>query len=674
MKSCNVKFAFLMLISIGAMSIGCSNDMALPPVNDLPTPGDGIWRSLGPYGIDVSALAVAPTDPMLLFAASDEGDVYKSDDAGMSWEKVAVLGTAVRTLVFHPTNSETVYVGTDLFGVQRTVDGGETWTVTSNGLVFDPFVYALAVHPSDPTAIYAGTFKSLGTGGVYKSTDGGLNWQASREGMTDGFVLSVAIDPNQPNIVYAGTFNGTDALYKSTDAGANWTAINNGLGRNDIFVIAINPQQSDVLYVATGGSGIYKSTDGGSSWRAMNSGLTTLDVRALILDPQSPETLYSSGASGVFETTNGGQSWTPMSSGLSNLVIVKLARDSINPDMIYAGATGVASSQSRGSFMGGVFKTTPGGQSWSFSSGGMRSADVRAIVIDPGNPSVIYAGTFGRGVMRSSDGGESWNSAFEGINVGLDDPQILDLDLDPSISGTLVAATFANGIYKSSNRGINWRNVWQGGRAQTLIRDPGNPHVLYAATLTGILKSTDRGDNWLPTTFDKGGIFALVVNPADPSTIYAAVNAAEPEGGVYKSTDAGASWVKRSNGITNPLVRALAISPQDENILYAGTLRSKRPASPPHFFRTTDGGENWEKASDLEFESFALLIDPQQPDVIYSANLGSGAIKSTDGGVTWTEANDGLLNPRLLALEFDPTDPNIIYAGSVGDGIFRVRF
>ncbi|MCI0698443.1 hypothetical protein L0337_41400 [candidate division KSB1 bacterium] len=673
-KCCNPIFAFLILICVWVKTSGCSHKLPLPPPINTSTPGDGIWRAIGPFGVDVTTIAVAPADPNLLFTATTMGDIYRSDNAGTSWERVATLGTTVRTLNFHQIDPRIVYAGVDLFGVQKTIDGGETWTATGTGLEFDPFVYALAIHPADPNIIFAGTFKSIGTGGVYKSTNGGSNWQASRVGMADEFVLSVAINPNQPNILYAGTFNGRDVLYKSINSGESWTPSNNGLSRTTVFAIVIHPQQSETMYVATG-NGIYQSTDGGANWRAMNNGLTNLDVRALIMPPQSPEVLYASGASGIFKTTDGGQSWAPMNSNLFNRVIVKLAVDSANPETVYAGAIGVSNAQSRGSFMGGVFKTTSGGQNWSSASEGLLSADVRAIAIEPRNTFAIYAGTFERGVMSSANGGKDWVSAFEGINLGLDDPRILDLDVDPRAPGTLVAATLAGGIYKSIDGGISWRNVWRSGRVQILARVPANPDILYAAAFSsGVLKSTDGGESWGPTTFDKPGIFALVVDPLAPTTLYAGVNAAEPEGGVYKSTDGGASWQKSSTGMTNPLVRSLAINPQDPKILYAGTLNSRRPPVPPQLFKTTNGGESWEKATELEFEFFVLLVNPRQPEMIYGANLGNGVIKSVDGGGTWSEVKEGLLNPRILALEFDPTDSNILYAGSVGDGIFRVRF
>ncbi|MCI0698431.1 hypothetical protein L0337_41340 [candidate division KSB1 bacterium] len=673
-KCCNLVFAFLILIVVWVKTTGCSHELPLPPPIDTSMPGDGIWRSIGPFGVDVTAVAVAPANPNILFTATTMGNVYRSDNAGMSWERAATLGTTVRTLSFHPTDPRIVYAGLDLLGVQKTSDGGETWTATGTGLESDPFVYALAIHPADPNIIFAGTFRSIGTGGVYKSTNGGSNWQTSRVGMADEFVLSVAINPNQPNIVYAGTFSGSDVLYKSTNGGESWTPSNNGLSRTAVFAIVIHPQQSETLYVATS-SGIYKSTDGGANWRAMNNGLTNLDVRALIMPPQSPEVLYASGASGIFKTTDGGQSWALMNSGLSNRVIVKLAMNSANPGTVYAGALGASNAQNRGSFMGGVFKTTSGGQTWSPASKGLLSADVRAIAIPPGNSSVIYAGIFERGVVSSADGGENWNGAVEGINVGLDDPRILDLDVDPRMPGTLVAATLAGGIYKSSNSGLNWRKVWLGGRTQTLARDPQNSDILYAGTFNaGVLKSTDGGESWMPTTFDKGIISTLVVNPLDPAIVYVAVTAGEPEGGVYKSTDRGASWQKSSTGLTNPLVRSLVINPQAPSVLYAGTLNSRRPPIPPQLFRTTDGGESWEKASEIEFEFFILLINPRQPEVVYGANLGNGVLKSVDGGANWAEIKEGLLNPRILALKFDPTDSNILYAGSVGDGIFRVRF
>lgn len=659
---------FLLLIS------GCARKQPAEPSDGGAAQGDGVWRSIGPFGMDVSALTMAPDDALLLFAATDMGNLFESVDGGASWQKIAALGTAIRDVIFDPRSSQTVYVGLDLFGVQKSIDGGVSWGASGSGLQFDPFVYDLVFHPGNPDILYAATFKSIGTGGVYISRDAGKTWQLSSNGIRDEFVLSLGVVPADPNLMYAGTFSGTDAIYKSTDAGANWSVTNNGLGRKDVFAIVIHPLQPEIVYLATS-TGIYRSTNGGLSWRPKNSGLTSLDVRALVMDPRNPLVLYASGGLGIFKSTDGGESWMVVNSGLTNRAVVKLVVDPTNSNVVYGGAVGVAGAGSRGSFLGGVFKSTSAGEAWASASRGLLSQDVRAIAIVADNPDIIYAGTFGRGVFRSDDGGSSWNSMAERYNVGLDDPQILDLDIDPRQGNTVLAATFEAGIFRTDDGGKNWRSLWRGGRVQTIARDPKNPDVLFAASFQdGMLKSSDGGQSWVTTDFDKTNVFAIAIDPHTPSTIYAGVNESPPAGGVFKSLDGGLTWEHVSAGMTNTRVRALAIHPENPQIVYAGTLRDRTTSVPPILFRSEDGGKSWKPYTEEDLEAFVLLINPENPDILYSASLGEGVSVSRDGGRSWSKVNEGLFNPRLLALEFDPLNANRLYAGSVGDAIFRVQF
>lgn len=415
------------------------------------------------------------------------------------------------------------------------------------------------------------------------------------------------------------------------------------------------------------------SSNGGVNWQQVNTGLGRLDVRALVIDPLNPATLYASGAAGIFKTTNGGQNWQASNNSLTNSVIVKLAIDPSQPDRVYAGAVGTSNVGGRGSFLGGIFVSDNGGNSWQFSSVGLASRDVRAIAIDPQDPFLIYAGTFGRGLFQSTDGGLTWNSAVESINLGLDNPQVLDIEIDPDDNRSLVVATFTGGIYKTDDAGTNWRNVRRGGRFQEIVRDPVSTNILYATAFAeGVLKSTDNGDTWTQTTFSIQRTFPMAIDPVNPSTIYVGVNFPEPDGGVYKSTDGGATWDKKSTGITNSLIRALAVDPQNPDVLFAGSLRTS--SVPPGIFKTTDGGENWQKVqTSFEFEPFVILIHPMNSNEIYSSNL-EGILKSPDGGVSWQLINDGLISTAVLAMAFDPTDPNIVYAGTRGDAVFRVGF
>ena len=141
--------------------------------------------------------------------------------------------------------------------------GVNTWTThgPEGGII-----YALAIDPSSPATLYAGTDSN----GVYKSVNGGASWTAVNAGLTNTTVLALAVDPSAPAKIYAGTFGGA---FKSIDGGGSWTTINAGLAGTNVDALAIDPSNPATIYAGSGG-GVSKSVNGGQSWTAMNAGLT----------------------------------------------------------------------------------------------------------------------------------------------------------------------------------------------------------------------------------------------------------------------------------------------------------------------------------------------------------------------------------------------------------------
>jgi murein DD-endopeptidase MepM/ murein hydrolase activator NlpD len=311
-------------------------------------------------------------------------------------------------------------------------------------------------------------------------------------GPPGGNVWSLAIDPSNPATLYAGTVGG---VFKSTNGGSSWTATNSS--PTNVNALTIDPLTPDTLYAGTQGlglgTGIFKSTDGGTSWVTINSGLTTLFVVALAIDPSSPATLYAgTNGRGVFKSTNGGMSWNEVNSGLTNTTVPALAIDSSAPATLYAGTYN----------SGGIFKSTNGGTSWTPS--GLTGLIFNALAIDTSNPGTLYAGSFGGGVFKSTNGGSSWNA----VNSGLTSLLVNALAIDPSMPSTLYAGTYnSGGIFKSTNGGTSWNAVNSGlpaTQVYALAIDPGNPATLYSGTLQEAFKSTDSAVTWHPTGTSSG--------------------------------------------------------------------------------------------------------------------------------------------------------------------------
>jgi hypothetical protein len=330
----------------------------------------------------VGSLAIDPTTPTTLYAGTG-GGVFKSTNGGGNWSaaNAGLPGGAVGTLAIDPTTPTTLYAGTISGGVFKSTNGGGNWSAANTGLPAKTYVSAVAIDPTTPTTLYAGT-----AGGVFKSTDGGGNWSAANTGLVRNIpglpptipgLLALAIDPTTPTTLYAGTEFG---VFKSTDGGDNWSAASTGLAPTipdlppnypapptGIRALVIDPTTPTTLYAGTMttfngrilSSGVFKSTNGGGNWSAANTGLpANTYVSALAIDSTTPTTLYAGtfyagtlyvgtglyigGTGGVFKSTDGGGSWSAANSGLTSTPVAVLV---VDPNSVpYAGT-----------YSGGVF-------------------------------------------------------------------------------------------------------------------------------------------------------------------------------------------------------------------------------------------------------------------------------------------------------------------------------
>jgi photosystem II stability/assembly factor-like uncharacterized protein len=204
--------------------------------------------------------------------------------------------------------------------------------------------------------------------GVFKTTNGGSNWSVASTGLTarnsDGSISqqpdgvnTLAMDPTNTSVIYDGTVG--SGVFKTTNGGLNWSAVNNGIGYY-INTLAIDPTNTQVVYAGGNGGGVFKTTNGGLSWSQVNTGMPNPIVNFIAIDPTNNQVVYAAGwgysGGGVFKTTNGGSSWSAVNSGLRDAYnnipsITSLAIDPTNSQVVYGGASNY----------GGVFKTTTGG-------------------------------------------------------------------------------------------------------------------------------------------------------------------------------------------------------------------------------------------------------------------------------------------------------------------------
>jgi photosystem II stability/assembly factor-like uncharacterized protein len=403
-------------------------DNAYPGKTGVFASGDGgrSWHAAGLQDREVTSLALAPTRPRTLYAATPDDGLFKSTDRGRSWRAIGPEDLADTVLV-DPRNPDTVYAGTFEARIRRSIlrstDGGRTWQVIDVGrraglLAFDSrkprtlYVSDLATPPDRSGA------------GILKSTNGGRSWRELSAGPTAAQVKSIAVDPRNPGTAYAAV--GDRGVFKRT--AGEWQAANKGLTSLRIVELAVDPSNSATVYAATEYR-VFKSTDGAASWQPAGSGVLDLGLLA-VRDPQHPDTLYfASGYSGgVRKSTDGGASWQDSTLTDTVVHVHELALAPTEPATLYAGTDT------------GLFTSTNGGASWQALGGRLANADVHAVAVDPQVPTTVYAGTVS-GVFVSTDGGANWSSL--GLTVRTYDA----LAVDPA-ANLLYAGALGAGIYE----------------------------------------------------------------------------------------------------------------------------------------------------------------------------------------------------------------------------------
>jgi hypothetical protein len=257
-----------------------------------------------------------------------------------------------------------------------------------------------------------------------------------------------------------------------------------------------------------------------------------------VIDPVTPSILYAGTGFGAFKSINSGVTWTAINTGLTSFGgygiawVRSMVIDPDSPTTLYAG-TG-----------SGLFISVDSGGHWNAADTGMEGEEVDALVIDPLTPTTLYAGTFMGGVFKTTNSGGQWTA----VNTGLTDDIIYSLAIDPLTPTILYAGTWMGGVFKTINGGDSWSAFNTG-----LPHDPDFPDDYHSAA-------------------------ALAITPQTPSILYVGFESGagsetypDLEGGVYRSTNGGASWSMVGNGLTDYTINMLAIDPVSPTSLYAAT-------------------------------------------------------------------------------------------------------
>ncbi len=594
------------------------------------------WRGLA--GAGVSSLSIDPGTTSTLYALSAEG-VFKSTDGAGSWFPANCgLSGQMRDLDIDSVDTSTLYVASDL-GVFKTTDGGSSWALSNAGLT-NLDVRAVAVAPSNPSVVYAGT---LG-GGVFQSFNGGVTWQAANTGLPDLRVVLLEVDPLNEQVAFVSTLGPSGALLRTTNGGGSWQPSSSGLEGGSPSAVAFDPQNPNILYAGQVLDGIFKSSNGGVSWSQANNGVTQgladFGIVALAVDPGNSLRVYAAtldGGPGVFRSLDAGGSWSPANQGLDIHRALDIVFDPVDSQTLYA----VMDDRNA------LYKSTDGGDTWQRMVAGFRDELGLfqnlglSLAADPNNRMVLYLGSNGDGLFRTSNGGVLWervtSPVFEGTFVTV-------VRVDPTDSNVIYAATAAGGVVRSSNSGATWSNT--GGQITGLVEDievdPSQSPRIYAlvGTADGVFRTTNSGNNWsvIASGLDGAVPSDLLIDLADATTLYLSTR----EDGVFRSRDRGDSWTAVNQGLGDLRVLSLAAGP---GALYAGTRAGG-------VYRSRDGGETWSLAArGLDNQAIgALAVDPGDPDTVYAGpdfqsvvkRVGQPAYLYTAGRVDERPQFDGL--------------------------------
>ncbi len=641
--------------------------------------------------------------------------------SGMQWREVGPFrGGRALAIAGVPAEPNTYYFGAVAGGIWKTTDGGGNWHPLFDKQHSTSSIGALAIAPSDPNIIYAGTGEAAPRGnitygdGVYKSVDAGKSWQ--NVGLKDSrHIGALIVNPENPDIAFVAALghvfgpNDERGVFRTTDGGKTWQKV---LGKDKdtgAIDVVFDPHNPNTLYAALwqmrrqpwffssggAGSGLYRSTDGGNTWQELKGNglpegiLGRIGLTVSGGDSNRIFAIIEAKEGGIFRSDDGGNNWTKVNDDLRfrqrAWYFSKIYADPKAPDTVYVLNTG-------------AFRSVDGGKNFTLLPA--PHGDHHGLWIDPKNPQRLGNANDG-GATVSVDGGATWTSQDNQPTA-----QFYHVAVDNAFPYHIYGAQQDNSnlaIASSAPDGIISREDWfqaGGGECGFVIPDPRDWHIIYSGNegnLTRYDKTKEKSEDISVWPLDNSGhgaedlehryqwVSPFLLSPHNPDTLYTGWDA------VFKSTDQGHSWKAISpdltrndkskqkpsggpiqNDITSieyyDVVFALAESPLKKGMLWAGTDDGLLHV-------TNDDGGHWTKVTPPMPEwSCVSLIDPStfDPGEAFVAverhrldDFKPYIYKTENGGQSWTAITSGIPDGAYVhAIRQDPKRRGLLYAGT----------
>jgi photosystem II stability/assembly factor-like uncharacterized protein len=631
------------------------------------------WRMIGPHrgGRTVGGCGV-PQQPNVFYIGVNNGGVWKTTDFGRTWNPIFDEQStgSIGDVAVAPSNPNIVYVGSgegiqrpDLSvgnGVYRSADAGKTWTHL--GLDAGQQIGGLAIDPHNPDRVFVAVlghpYGPNPERGVYRSIDGGKNWEKVLYKDENTGAVQVVIDPLHPDIVYADLWAGRQGPWEN---GA-WKGPN---------------------------SGLFKSTDGGTTWHQLTKGLPATEQGlgriGFCVAPSDPSRLFATvdaGAhGGIYRSDDGGESWTKLNSDQrfwgrgDDFAEVKV--DPTNKDIVYTADVV-------------VWKSVDGGKSWNAYRGAPGGDDYHRIWINPDHPEILLIAC-DQGAIITVNGGQSFSSWYNQPTA-----QFYHVSTDNAFPYNVYGGQQESGSVGIASRGndgaITFREWHPVGVEEYgyVAPDPLDPNIIYGGKVTRYDRRTGQIQNIAPEAIRSGKYRSLrtaplVFSPIDPHTLYFGGNV------LFKTINGGHSWevispdLSRSSwsvpatvGIYNTdaltkmprrgVIYTVAPSPVNPLVIWAGTDDGL-------IHVTRDGGKTWSNVTPRGIPDWSKvsLIDAGHTDAntAYAAvngirldDMHPHIYRTHDGGKSWKETDAGLPDDPINVVREDTRRKGLLLAGS----------
>ena len=680
-----------------ALMSGRINDLEVHPNNNrivyAGTAGGGVWKStdaattfnpiFDDYCQSIGTVALDPNDPdNTIYVGTGEtwtrnsvsvGDgLYKSDDGGATWNKIGFDNSErIASVIVNPNNSKEIYVGvlgalwsdSDERGVYKSNDGGETWDQL---LYINPKTGCadLAMDPANPDVLYASMWEfrrtawSFESGGqnsaLYKSTDGGKNWNKIHNGFPEGDLgrLAIAVAPSNPKVLYTVIEAEEDerkGLYRSNDAGASWEQLNNDFGitvRPFYFSrIVVDPRNEDVVLKA----GLFGSIskDGGKTFK--NLGAMHPDIHDFAFSIKDSDIFYVGTDGGVYRTHDGGTT-LDFIDDLPLSQFYHISVDDAEPYNVYGGL------QDNGSWYGS-----------SSSPGGVKPGDWHSVgygdgfrVLKHPTKPIVYSEMQGaENVWRINTAKNLVKTIEPQPSEGIDKLRFnWNAPMATSIHQPDRFYMGSQYLHRSEDMGDTWEII----SPDLTTNDPAKQNQVDSGGL-----STDNSGAENHTT-----IFTIVESPLDEKIIWVGTD----DGNVQVTKDGGKNWTNTVSNIpglpANTWCYHIEASSLDKATAYAVFDGHTRGDMNTYVYKTSDYGASWTNIATDEIHGFARSIqeDFVNPDLLF---LGTefGLYVTIDGGISWSKFSKNMPAVAIHHLELQK-QTNDLVMGTHGRGVIII--